>query len=163
MNKAIIVDKNDQIIGYKEYGRLKPSDIYRVSALWLTSSRGDILLAQRSFNKKHCPGLWGPAVAGTNDEGETYLDNIVKETEEEIGLTGLKFEKDSYGLKEGKRTYFRQMFSAVIDYKPAEDFVIQREEVEAVKWLTRQQLADELKSHPEKFVDGFDELFRQSF
>ncbi len=151
------MDKNDQIIGHKEYGTLEPGDIYRVSALWLTSSRGDILLAQRSFNKKNQPGLWGPAVAGTNDEGETYLDNIIKETEEEIGLTGLKFEKGSYGLKEGKRTYFRQMFSAVIDYKPVEDFVIQKEEVEAVKWFTHQHLADGLKNHPEKFVDGFEE------
>jgi len=50
--KIIIVNKNDKIIGYKERGTLKSSDIYRVSSLWIQNSQGKILLAQRSFNKK---------------------------------------------------------------------------------------------------------------
>jgi len=50
-------------------------------------------LAQRSFNKTHNPGQWGPAVAGTNDEGETYESNIIKEAEEEIVLRDIKFKK----------------------------------------------------------------------
>ena len=34
------------------------------------------------------PEVWGPAVSGTNEEGETYDSNIIKEAQEEIGLTG---------------------------------------------------------------------------
>ena len=67
--EIIIVDKEDNIIGYKDRYKLDPSDIYRVSALWLTNSKEDILLAQRSFDKKHYPGKWGPAVAGTVKKG----------------------------------------------------------------------------------------------
>ena len=70
--KIILVNENDEIIGYKERGTLDKEDIYRVSALWIQNSKGEILLAQRSFNKNNNPRKWGPAVAGTNDEGESY-------------------------------------------------------------------------------------------
>ncbi|GAF94063.1 unnamed protein product, partial [marine sediment metagenome] len=81
-SKIIIVDDNDKIIGYKERDTLKREDIYRVSALWITNSHGEILLARRHHTKSHRPRKWGPAVAGTVDAGETYEDNIIKEAEE---------------------------------------------------------------------------------
>lgn len=51
-----IVDTTDQIIGYKKRSEITSGDIYRVSACRITDLRGDILLAQRSFVKKHHPG-----------------------------------------------------------------------------------------------------------
>lgn len=85
-----IVDEEDNIIDYKERKKLDLKDIYRVSALWIENSKGEILLAQRSFNKKHHPGLWGPAVAGTVEKGESYEENISHEIEEELGIKEVK-------------------------------------------------------------------------
>ena len=104
--KTIIVNENDEIIGYKGKGTLEKSDIYRVSALWIQNSKGDILLAQRKLTKKHSPGKWGPAVAGTNDEGESYESNIIKETEEEIGLKGYGFKKRDKFRRSEKNNFF---------------------------------------------------------
>ncbi len=67
--KIIIVDENDNIIGSKDFDKMKPSDVYRVSSLWITNSKGETLLAKRAFNKLHSPGKWGTAVSGTV-EGE---------------------------------------------------------------------------------------------
>ena len=53
--KIIVVDENDKIIGHKNRGTLKKEDIYRVSALWITNSRGEILLARRHHTKSHHP------------------------------------------------------------------------------------------------------------
>lgn len=50
-----IVNDNDKIIGYKPRDDRNTKDMYRVSALWITNSKGDILLAQRAFTKKHNP------------------------------------------------------------------------------------------------------------
>ena len=52
MSEVIIVDEKDNIISYKERKSISQKDIYRVSALWIMNSKGDSLLAQRSFNKK---------------------------------------------------------------------------------------------------------------
>lgn len=150
----IIVNDQDEVIGYKERGTLVLEDIYRVSALWVTNSRGDILLAQRKFTKKHHPGMWGPAVAGTNDEGETYESNIIKEAGEEIGLKNVqptKSKKTRVTPATGDYNHFTQWFTLVVD-KPAEYFVIQEDEVEQVKWFTRAELQQELQEHPDQYL-----------
>jgi isopentenyldiphosphate isomerase len=149
--RTIIVSDKDEVIGYKERGTLEQSDIYRVSALWVTNSRGDILLAQRKFTKSHDPGKWGPAVAGTVEEDETYEQNIYKEAEEEIGLKGVKFAKGPKVRIHGEHNYFDQWYTAIVD-KPAKEFTIQEEEVEQVKWFTRKELDRELQDHPEWYL-----------
>lgn len=71
-SQIIVVDKDDKIITYKKRGTLLSKDIYRVSALWITNKKGEVLLAKRAMDKKLYPGCWGPAVAGTVEKGETY-------------------------------------------------------------------------------------------
>jgi isopentenyldiphosphate isomerase len=156
--RIIVVDENDTIIGDigrdELYGK-EDTTIYRVTALWLTNSRGDILLAQRSHSKKHDPGIWGPAVAGTVEAGETYDKNIAHEIEEELGLKGLPL---TIGPKQrvsgSPYNYFVQWYLATLD-KPAEAFVIQKEEVEQVRWFTRKELIQDLHRQPERYFEQF--------
>jgi NADH pyrophosphatase NudC (nudix superfamily) len=109
-----------------------------------------VLLAQRKFDKKHDPGRWGPAVAGTVDQGESYESNIYKEAEEEIGLKGVKFDLGPKQLiSDGPHKFFCQWFLAKVD---AEDFVIQESEVEQVAWFTVDRLKEELKNNSDKFT-----------
>lgn len=154
--RITIVNDQDEIIRYKERGTVEPEDIYRVSALWVTNSKGDILLAQRQLGKRHHPGMWGPAVAGTVDEGESYEENIIKEAAEEIGLKSIKPQKSikqRVTLATGDHNHFTQWYTLVVD-KPAEDFTIQEEEVEQVRWFTRSELKKELQDRPEKYLKG---------
>ena len=123
--RITIVNDQDEIIGYKKRGTLVQADIYRVAALWVTNSKGEILLAQRQLGKRHDPGKWGPAVAGTVDEGETYESNIIKETEEEIGLKDIKPTKSTKRHYTGEHNYFTQWYTLAVD-KPAKDFIIKR-------------------------------------
>lgn len=157
MNKSrvIIVNEDDTVIGARDRAQVsaEPTYIYRVSALWITNSKGEILLAQRSFTKKHSPGKWGPAVSGTNDEGETYDENIVKEAEEELGISGIVFKPEVKMRRHGEHEYFLQWYSAVIDEPPGH-FRIQEEEVERIKWFSPDELVTECEQHPERFVSG---------
>lgn len=148
--KIIIVNENDEIIGHKFRDIIKHEDIYRVSALWIKNSKGDVLLAQRSLNKQHDPGKWGPAVAGTNDEGDSYELNIIKETEEEIGIKDIDFEKAKKFRRTGRYNNFCQWFVATVDQE-ADKFKIQNEEVEQIKWFTKQELKKELENNPQNY------------
>ncbi|MCK5510789.1 NUDIX domain-containing protein [Candidatus Parcubacteria bacterium] len=149
--KIIIVNENDRIIGYKKRETLNQSDIYRVSALWIKNSKGEILLAQRKFDKKNDPDKWGPAVAGTNDKGESYESNIIKEAEEEIGLKNHNFKKNKKIRYYGKHNHFCQWFTYIIDRK-IEKFTIQKDEVEQIKWFKKNELLNELSQNPDKFL-----------
>lgn len=151
MAKVIIVDKEDQIVGSKERDEVGPGDIERVTALWLTNSKGEVLLAQRSLAKKNSPGKWGPAVAGTVEEGETYESNIIKEAKEEIGLINFDFNLGPKFYVESSHNYFVQFFLATADHA-LEYFQIQKEEVEQLRWIPKTNLLSDFQKHPELYV-----------
>lgn len=77
--KYLVVNESDEVIATKERAELLTTDIVRVSALWLTNSQGEVLLAKRAASKKYDASKWGPAAAGTVEECESYEQNMVKE------------------------------------------------------------------------------------
>lgn len=151
--RIVIVDSEDREISSKNRLDINSEDIYRVSALWITNCKGEILLAQRSFSKKSNPGKWGPGVAGTVEVGESYDDNIYKEAEEELSISDLIFTKlqKVYNSESLDRKYFCQWYHVVID-RPAEFFVKQDEEVEEIRWFSYRELLQELTENPDKFL-----------
>lgn len=147
-----IVNDKDEVIGAKKRSAMTCDDIYRVSALWLTNSKGEVLLARRAFTKSHDPGKWGPAVAGTVEDGETYELNIIKEMDEELGLRGVSVRAGEKQLRSSKKwRYFGQRFYATVD-KRIDEFTIQADEVAEVRWFTREQLQKEVAEHPDHFL-----------
>lgn len=162
MEKIVIVDENDKVIGYKERNSAKLENIYRVSALWIANSREEILLAQRSLNKDKHPGRWGPAVAGTVEEGEDYDDNIVKETEEEIGLAGIKPIKASKLRVRGEYNFFVQWYFLRED-RAASEFKIDSKEVKRVEWFAKDGLLSRVRADPKRFIPHMEDYVEYYF
>lgn len=151
MSRIVIVDENDVVIGAKEREALLPGERYRISFLWVTNSLGEVLLAKRSQRKKKNPGVWGPAVAGTIEEGEDYDSNMVKEIKEEIGLTvsvGDLQRGPKIAVSKDDQMWFAQTYLLTLD-KLAEDFVIQLEEVECVSWFSTEKIRHMIKDEPQ--------------
>lgn len=147
-----IVDENDNIIGYKEREDRNPKDIFRITAIWITDENGNMLLQQRKLNKKINPGKWGPAASGTIEKGETYDSNAYKEMEEEIGVSGVELSKLEKVFREpnsGRK--FVQLYSCKIPSNY--HLMAQEEEVEQLKWFSKEELLDMYSRKPEEFVD----------
>ncbi len=152
--KVIMVDENDIETGLAGRDEWEQGAIHRVSALWLSNSKGEILLAKRALVKKHAPGKWGCAAAGTIEEGETYDTNIIKETEEEIGVTLTldqltRGEKLLMGPPENRR--FIQWYMGTADV-PVESLKLQEDEVSEARWVPYDELITWMKQKPEDFV-----------
>ncbi|MBP9748348.1 MAG: NUDIX domain-containing protein [Candidatus Pacebacteria bacterium] len=148
--KIPIVNEQDEIIGYKDRKDRNTVDITRITGLWLWNEKGETLLAQRAFSKSINPGLWGPAAAGTVEEGETYESNIIKEAEEEIGLKNLKPILGPKLRRTTKHAYFAQWFSATID--SSYPLVKQDSEVESLKWVSKDEFFKIFEDNPEMFI-----------
>ncbi len=157
--KIPIVNENDIVIDYKDRGLVAQEDIYRVSALWITNRKSEILLAQRALTKAHNPGKWGPAVAGTVEEGEEYVDNIRKEATEEIGLENITPTIGPKIRMSGEYNYFCQWYLFETE-EAASEFVIDPIEVQKVKWFTQDELLKEMENHPEQFLKGMDQYVK---
>ena len=160
-DKVVIVDKNDIPIGLKLFENMQYEDTYRVSALWLTDTKtGSILMAQRKWTKRNDPGKWTCAVAGTIEEGDAYDSNIIKEIEEEIGLTGLNLTTGpKQFVDDGNHKFFCQWYFAAIDKDKA---VLTPEEdaVEELKWFPLKELIADVDSNPDKYTPTAMETFR---
>lgn len=151
VERIIIVNEKDEPIGVKNRSLVQLEDIYRVSALWVENDRGEVLLARRAYSKNHDPGKWGPAVAGTVADGEAYEDNIKKEAKEELGLENLVFRSGPKCLYNSEHKFFVQWFISEINM-PINFFRPDNLEVAEIIWISKTDLSNLLKNHPDEFV-----------
>ena len=164
--KINIVDENNILIGVKARSEMNSVvDRYQCTGLFLKNGVGEILIAQRSLKKDKDPGLWGPAVAGTVDEGETFITNIYKEAAEEIGLIGVQFTLGPLFKSDEPRRNFGQWFFVRVD-KPLSAYTKQDAEVHRLSFVSPEILQADVVAHPAKYVLSFaqhlDELIELS-
>jgi len=160
MEEIKIVNENDQVIGYKKRGTLDQKDIYRTAALWIENSKGEILLVKRALTKKRSPGLWGPAVAGTIEKDESYESNIIKEMQEELGLSNIFPKKFAKTRVIYPHNHFTQWFLLKID-KEVKDFKINKDEVEEIEWFSREELFNSVKEDSKELIKSLKIFIRK--
>lgn len=159
--RVYIVDENDNVIGEKWRDETVPTDRLRIVGIWVENSSREILIAKRSHRKKIDPGLWGPAVAGTVEAGDSYESTAKRELIEEINLDIsslsvplVSVDKINYGTKEtGLRVAAR--FKIFVDL-PISSFKTDSNEVEEIKWINKKLLAEDVVNNPGKYVPHFE-------
>ena len=113
--------------------------------IWIVSDNGKILLQKRAKTKKFMPSLWDAPSAGHVSAGEELKLACVRETEEELGL--ITKPEDFIFLKEvlsQKVWELGQVY--LLKIKHTNNFVLQQEEVEQVKWFGLEAFKDLLYS-----------------
>ena len=87
-----LVNEQDLVIGkirrIDAHGN--PQFIHRVSHVLVFNSKEELFLQKRSLKKDVQPGKWDTSVGGHVDAGEDYFSAAVRETEEELGISGAK-------------------------------------------------------------------------
>lgn len=150
-----IVNEQDEIIEYKEREETTREDIRRIVALHVFNQDDEVLIAKRQSTKTIDPDKWGPAVAGTVDEGYDYDDTVVKEAEEEIGLNNIQpifLKKMFYETHNARR--FTGVYYVTINSRERELY-LQEDEVAEIKWITFSDLKKWFENNPKDFVPSF--------
>lgn len=151
-----IVDENDQVIGLVAKDKFDKTTgaIYRTVSLFLFNKKGQILIQRRALSKKTYAGKWDfAAVAGHVVFGESYLEAIQRETDEELGLKNIDFfevEKSFTKTKDGKRR-FTQVFLAVGDFS-LDDLQVPKSEIAEVKLIPLTDLKEMFAQNPDDFA-----------
>lgn len=131
--------------------------MYYVAVLWFVNQEGQLLLAKRADHKVHDPSLWGPSVTGKLEDGETIEEALLRETQEELGISSvlykpnLLFEEDFVhpdGATRRFSIYYALTTTSVIEA----NLDIDKEEVAETKWVSKDEIRELLKSEPGKVV-----------
>jgi len=155
MPRLPLVNQEDHLIGYKEKSACGPDDINRVAGLVVYNKQREILIAKRVMTKQYDPGKWSYSVMGTVEEGETYVTNILKEAEEEIGLIlrAEVLQPNWYGYFESSHKFFYTQFTTEVNL-PLEEFRRQADEVDELRWVPAAELFARIESEPQDFVQS---------
>jgi isopentenyl-diphosphate delta-isomerase len=155
---VILVDEQDKAIGEMEKMQAhRLGLLHRAFSVFILNSKGEILLQQRALSKYHSGGLWTNTCCSHPFPGEEVKDAAIRRLKEEMGLDHMslthsgsfiyKAELDQ-GLTEHE---FDHVFYGYCDTDP----VLNRDEVEAFRWISPDELRKELKENPEQFTVWF--------
>ncbi len=130
--------------------------LHRAFSIFLFNSKGELLLQQRAFSKYHSPGLWTNTCCSHPRDGETLEQATARRLQEEMGMSCEMHEvftfiyKAPVGLGLTEHEYDHVWFG-VTDETPH----INRDEVESWKYMSVDDIAKDMKLHPEEYTEWF--------
>ena len=155
---VILVNQQDEQIGTQEKLQAHQlGNLHRAFSIFIFNTKGEMLLQQRALSKYHTGGLWTNTCCSHPRPGEIVEDAAHRRLQEEMGfdcklekafsfIYQIKFDKD--GLYEHE---YDHVFIGTYDDQPQ----INPEEVHAFRWISMDDLAQEIKDHPQQFTYWF--------
>ncbi len=145
MEKWDILDSAGNKVGktaVRGKATLNSGEYHLVVHIWVKSSDGKYLIQQRSAEKRLMPGEWA-ATGGAAVAGEDSFTAAQRELSEELGIFC-----DRESLKFLKRIKRRNSFVDIWQTEqniPAEQLKLQKSEVAAARWVTKDHLKTMIK------------------
>lgn len=138
-----------------ERGQKIPENRYRcVIHIAVFNSKGEMLIQQRSSDKNNYQNMWDFSVGGCIQAGETSNEGAERELSEELGLK-VDFSHKQPSLTINFGSGFDDYYVTHCDID-AKDIIFQKEEVQAVKWATKEEIKKLLSEG--KFI-GYRSIF----
>ena len=163
MQKVIIVNKKDEVIGAEDIRiALESEHIRRISRILVLNRSGQIFLQRRSKDKIIAPDCWDLSAGGHVDKGETYEEAARRELKEELGVSGTKLlEVAHFYLEEPYKDKTAKQFNTL--YKTVFDGLItpDKEELSGGKWFSLSEVKDKLQREHRDIAPGLRRLFEE--
>lgn len=118
---------------------LPKGNFFLCAHLFLENEDGMFLVQQRAETKATRPGLWD-ITAGAVDAGETSLEGILREAEEEIGLK-LPKEQMQFWFRDVRRSCYHDVWYIKTRFSLS-DCTMQESEVQALRLVPPEQLME---------------------
>ncbi|HUC87207.1 MAG TPA: NUDIX domain-containing protein [Candidatus Saccharimonadales bacterium] len=154
-SKIATVDENDRVIGAASFERVYGEGLWhRIVRVLVFNTKGELLLQKRG-PRVMAPDKWDQSVGGHVDAGEDYLDAVVRETHEELGIVAAPKDfqvvgnfaisrNESRGRARRFNRIYRLAYNGPIRFNP--------DEITEVCWITPDKLREWISSKPNDFT-----------
>jgi len=155
--KVVLVNEKDEILGLMEKMQAHENGIlHRAFSVFLFNSKGEMLLQKRAAEKYHSPNQWTNACCSHPRVDETYEQAAHRRIKEELGIDCHLEEKFWFIYKAdvGQNLWEHELDHVFVGNYEAE-FNLNKEEVAEVRYISMEDLDEEMKTNPENFTEWF--------
>lgn len=163
MELLILVDENDQEIGSMEKMEVHEKGLlHRAFSILIFNSKNEMLLQQRALSKYHSGGLWTNTCCSHPRKEESTLQAANRRLIEEMGFsTELEAKFSFIYLAELDKNMIEHELDHVFFGTYEGEFQFNREEVNAIRWISISDLIQEIKDSPNSFTEWFKILMNE--
>lgn len=161
--QVVVVSENDEILGLMDKMEAHENGIlHRAFSVFLFNDKGEMLLQKRASGKYHSPNQWTNAVCSHPKIDETYLEGAYRRLKEELGITTDLTEKFSFMYKaDVGQNLWEHELDHVFTGNYEGSFALNNDEVSEVRYISMQQLDEEMNANPENFTEWFKIILKE--
>ena len=163
--EVILVNENDEQIGLMpKMEAHEKAVLHRAFSVFIFNEKNQLMLQQRAANKYHSPMLWTNTCCSHQRNGETNIEAGKRRLQEEMGFVCELEEKTSFiykapfdnGLTE------HELDHVMVGYYN-ENPIINRVEVENFKYMTVEEVKQDMLVNPEIYTAWFKIIFEKFY
>jgi len=163
--QVILVNENDEQIGIMEKMEAhEKALLHRAFSVFVFNDKEELLLQQRAESKYHSPLLWTNTCCSHQRLGESNIEAGKRRLYEEMGFVTKLKNVFSFIYKapfDNGLTEHELDHVMVGNYN--ENPNINKEEVQAFKWMSLEQVKSEIEVQPEIYTEWFKIIFNKFY
>lgn len=159
-DEVVLVDEQNQVLGTmpksEVHGAKTP--LHRGFSLFLFDRKGQLLLQQRSSKKKTWPLVWSNSVCGHPALNESNVEAAQRRLLFELGIHALHLEEVApYRYSFVRDGVMENEICPILVGFSDEEPKLNREEVEATRWVEWKDFLEEIKTKPGTYSEWCEE------
>ena len=161
--QVVLISEKDEILGVMEKMQAHENGLlHRAFSVFLFNKKGEMLLQKRASTKYHSPNQWTNAVCSHPRIDETYIEGAKRRLKEELGIETEITPKFHFIYK---ADVGQNLWEHELDHVFTGDFngavKMNPDEVSEVRYVTMQDLENEMETHPENFTEWFKIILKE--
>jgi isopentenyl-diphosphate delta-isomerase len=154
----VLVDESDRVVGHLSKGACHDGEgvLHRAFSIFIFNPGGELLLQQRSSDKRLWPLYWSNSCCSHPRQGETMDEAVTRRLHQELGLSTelsflFKFQYQASFEDIGSENEICWVYAGVTE----DEALPNPSEIADHRWVTVEQLDDELRATPDAFTPWF--------
>ncbi len=159
--KVILVNEKDEQIGLMPKMEAHEKGLlHRAFSVFIFNSKNQLMLQQRAHSKYHSPGLWTNTCCSHQREGESNVEAGKRRLQEEMGFsTDLKDTISFIYKAPFDNGLTEHEFDHILVGKFNDNPRLNPEEAEDYKWLSLEEVKEDMKNNPGIYTEWFKIIF----
>ena len=163
--KVILVNEKDEQIGLMPKMEAHQKGVlHRAFSVFIFNNKNQLMLQQRAHSKYHSPGLWTNTCCSHQREGESNVEAGKRRLQEEMGFTTDLKDTTSFIYKAPfDNGLTEHEFDHILVGKFNENPSLNPDEAEDYKWLTLEEVKEDMNINPGIYTEWFKIIFEKYY